>query len=148
MLQSIPAAVRLCDINPIWASLFRHDRNMTCDALILFDMEDKIASKKSFCSRNLRVHTFAISSIWDPWAEFILRQISQLSFCSKMMALITHCYAIFIFGIIKTHEIFFYCLTHWVRNKMAAIFADDIFICISLNENFWMSNKISLRYVP
>ena len=31
---------------------------------------------------------------------------------------------------------------------MAAIFADDIFRCIFLNENFWISNKISLKYVP
>ena len=31
---------------------------------------------------------------------------------------------------------------------MAAIFADDIFICIFLNENFWILNKISLKYVP
>ena len=39
-------------------------------------------------------------------------------------------------------------LTHWGRDKMAAIFADDIFICIFLNENFWISYKISLEYVP
>ena len=30
---------------------------------------------------------------------------------------------------------------------MAAIFADDIFICIFSNENFWISNKILLPYV-
>ena len=39
-------------------------------------------------------------------------------------------------------------LTHWGRDKMAAFFADDIFKCIFLNENFWISNKISLKYVP
>ena len=39
-------------------------------------------------------------------------------------------------------------LTHWGRNKKAAIFADNIFICISLNENFWISNEISLKYIP
>ena len=27
-------------------------------------------------------------------------------------------------------------------------FADDMFKCIFLNENFWISNKISLKYVP
>ena len=27
-------------------------------------------------------------------------------------------------------------------------FADDIFKCISLNENFWILNKIPLKYVP
>ena len=27
-------------------------------------------------------------------------------------------------------------------------FLDDIFKCISLNENFWILNKISLKYVP
>ena len=31
---------------------------------------------------------------------------------------------------------------------MAAIFTDDIFNCIFLNENFRISNKISLKYVP
>ena len=31
---------------------------------------------------------------------------------------------------------------------MAVIFADDIIVCISLNANFWISNKISLKYVP
>ena len=31
---------------------------------------------------------------------------------------------------------------------MAAISADDIFKCISLNENVWILNKISLKFVP
>ena len=31
---------------------------------------------------------------------------------------------------------------------MAAIFADNIFICILLNENFLILNRISLKYVP
>ena len=39
-------------------------------------------------------------------------------------------------------------LTHWGRDEVAAIFADDIFMCIFLSENFWISNKISLKYVP
>ena len=39
-------------------------------------------------------------------------------------------------------------LTHRGRDKMAAIFADDIVICIFLNENFWILNNISLKYVP
>ena len=39
-------------------------------------------------------------------------------------------------------------LTHWGRDKIAASFADDIFICIFFNENFRISNKISLKYVP
>ena len=30
---------------------------------------------------------------------------------------------------------------------MDAIFADDIFIHIFLNENFWFANKISMKYV-
>ena len=38
-------------------------------------------------------------------------------------------------------------ITHWGQDKMAAIFA-DIFICIFLNENFGISNKMSLKYVP
>ena len=39
-------------------------------------------------------------------------------------------------------------LIHWGKDKMAAIFADNIFMCIFLNKNFWISNKISLKYVP
>ena len=38
-------------------------------------------------------------------------------------------------------------LTHWGWDKMAASLADDIFKCISLHENFWILNKISLKYV-
>ena len=34
--------------------------------------------------------------------------------------------------------------THWGLNKMAYIFANDIFQCISLNENFLISNEIRL----
>ena len=32
-------------------------------------------------------------------------------------------------------------LTDWGRDNMAAFLADDIFICIFLNENFRISNK-------
>ena len=40
-------------------------------------------------------------------------------------------------------------LTYWGSDKMAAIFVDDMFLCIYLNENFQISNfKISLKYVP
>ena len=39
-------------------------------------------------------------------------------------------------------------LTHWGRDKMADIFADNLFKCIFLNENVWNSIKISLKFVP
>ena len=39
-------------------------------------------------------------------------------------------------------------LTHWARDKMAPIFADDIFKCIFLNENMWITIYISLKFVP
>ena len=39
-------------------------------------------------------------------------------------------------------------LAHWGRDNMTAIFPDDIFICIFLNENEWHSIKISLKFVP
>ena len=39
-------------------------------------------------------------------------------------------------------------LTPWGRDKVAIIFADDIFICIFLNENIWISIKMSLKFVP
>ena len=37
-------------------------------------------------------------------------------------------------------------LTHWGRDKMDC--ADDIFKCIFLSENVWISIKISLKFVP
>ena len=39
------------------------------------------------------------------------------------------------------------CLTHWGRDEINAIFADDIFRCILLNENVF-SIKISLKFIP
>ena len=39
-------------------------------------------------------------------------------------------------------------LTHWGQDKMATIFANNIFKCIFTDENFWISNKFSLKYVP
>ena len=39
-------------------------------------------------------------------------------------------------------------LTHLPLNKMAAIFANDIFKRIFLNENIRISNQISLKFVP
>ena len=38
-------------------------------------------------------------------------------------------------------------LTHWGRDKMATIL-HDIFKCIFLNENIWISTGISLIFVP
>ena len=38
--------------------------------------------------------------------------------------------------------------THLPLDKMAAILADDIFKCVFLNENIWISIKISLKFVP
>ena len=39
-------------------------------------------------------------------------------------------------------------LTHWGRDKMATISADDIFKCIWMNEKFSISIWISLKFVP
>ena len=39
-------------------------------------------------------------------------------------------------------------MAHRGRNKMAAIFPDDIFKCILLNGNVWILIKISLKFVP
>ena len=40
-------------------------------------------------------------------------------------------------------------LTHWGWDKMhGRHFPDDIFKCIFLNENVWISIKISLKFVP
>ena len=41
-----------------------------------------------------------------------------------------------------------YILTHWGRDKMDAIFQTTFFKCIFLNENVWISLKISLKFVP
>ena len=39
-------------------------------------------------------------------------------------------------------------LSHWGRDKMATIFADDIFKWIFSNENVWIAVTISLKFVP
>ena len=39
-------------------------------------------------------------------------------------------------------------LTNSGRDTMATIFPDDIFKCIFLNENVWISIEISLNFVP
>ena len=39
-------------------------------------------------------------------------------------------------------------LTHWGRDKMTAIFQTTFSNCIFLNENVWISIKISLKFVP
>ena len=38
--------------------------------------------------------------------------------------------------------------TTWGQDKMAAIIPDNIFTCVFLNENAWISIKISLKFVP
>ena len=40
-----------------------------------------------------------------------------------------------------------FILTHWGPDKMDAIFPDDIFKCIFLNANIWISTKFSLKFV-
>ena len=40
------------------------------------------------------------------------------------------------------------CLTQWGRDKMDAISQTTFFKCIFLNENVWISIKISLKFVP
>ena len=39
-------------------------------------------------------------------------------------------------------------LSHWSLNKIADIFADNIFICIFMNENMHILIEISLKFVP
>ena len=39
-------------------------------------------------------------------------------------------------------------LTNWGRDKMAGVFSGDVFKCIFMNENIWISIKISLKLVP
>ena len=39
-------------------------------------------------------------------------------------------------------------LNHGGRDKMTAMFADDIFKCIFLNENCYTSIQISLKFIP
>ena len=43
--------------------------------------------------------------------------------------------------------IHYWMLSHWGRDKMAA-FSQTTFTCIFLNENDWISLKISLKFVP
>ena len=42
----------------------------------------------------------------------------------------------------------YHILAHWSRNKTAAMFADDIFKCIFLNENLRNLIHLSLKFVP
>ena len=39
-------------------------------------------------------------------------------------------------------------LRHWGREKIGRHSPDDIFKCISLNENIWILIKMSLKFVP
>ena len=39
-------------------------------------------------------------------------------------------------------------LTHWGRDWIDALFADDIFKGIFLDENEWILPRISLKFVP
>ena len=39
-------------------------------------------------------------------------------------------------------------LTLWGQNKMAANFTNDIFKCIAINANMWISVKVSLNFAP
>ena len=39
-------------------------------------------------------------------------------------------------------------LTHWGRDKNGRHLPDDIFKCIFVNKNVWISLKISLKFVP
>ena len=39
-------------------------------------------------------------------------------------------------------------LTHWGRGKMAVTLADNTFKCKFVNENIWISIKVSLKCVP
>ena len=39
-------------------------------------------------------------------------------------------------------------LTHWARDKIRRHFADDIFKCIFLDANIWISIKIPPKFVP
>ena len=41
-----------------------------------------------------------------------------------------------------------FLLTHWGRDKMAAVLTDDTFNRIFMNENVRISIKISLQFVP
>ena len=41
-----------------------------------------------------------------------------------------------------------YNLTHWGRDKMTALFPDDIFKSMFFNEYAWILIKISLKFVP
>ena len=35
----------------------------------------------------------------------------------------------------------------WSLRQIGPYFADNIFKCLSLNENFWILNEISLQYI-
>ena len=51
------------------------------------------------------------------------------------------------FGI-RIMKLSYLLLTHWGWDKLAALFADDIFKCIFLDEYIWILTDISLKFVP
>ena len=48
---------------------------------------------------------------------------------------------------VKNHQAYI-VLTHWGRDKVAAILQTNMFKRIFLNENICISNEISLKYIP
>ena len=47
----------------------------------------------------------------------------------------------------QQNRVLYFLTKHSAFNNMAAIFTDDIFKCIFLNDNVWISIKISLQFV-
>ena len=94
--------------------------------------------------------------VWDILLVYDIKYATGLiMLCSMMVLFIAHsdlCDFLPIFVVALTGTIV--CLpqckciiTHWGRDKMAAIFADDIFKYIFLNESVWISLKISFKFV-
>ena len=58
------------------------------------------------------------------------------------------CHVSWILGIAGPNNIACSQLTHWSQHKMDAIFPNNIFKWIFLNENAWILIRISVRFVP
>ena len=104
----------------------------------------------------LKLHLHPRLIIWLQWTEQRqlqdeTRNIQVLGFGTSY---IRGCHTCFHTQILSSlccylcwqHQLGLLYLTHWGLDKMAATLADDLFKCISLNKNFWILNKIPLKY--
>ena len=121
--------------------------------------------------KSLQLYTFLRGALWDifqmhcgicemglfiPRTSFIsfennLKPYRLANECQTMLRiaqwLIVHIKKHHITATVLIYPVWM-VLTHWGRGQNCRHFADDIFKRIFLNENMWISLKISLKFIP